>query len=325
MKSFSLLRVGLVTAAILTASSGCGSGGMHAAPLAEQSTTTLIVPQHEDFTGRLSVYQTKGRLLFQADESNGRPYIQIIRLRDLGRNRYPVATIVDGLCAVEGLTIDPGGTLYVANQCTGDGSISEYPLGQTTPSIVITNGLISPGPYGLAIGPSGTLYVTDAASVIEYAYGSSSPSKTITSPGFSNIRGLTVDNAGNIFIADAGVGAVWKLPHGTRNVENMGLRGLDTPDDVKFDPKGNLWVSDNGKTYVPGFVNVYPPGSVYPSQTITPLGYPSWMAIDSVGTAMISNTAGSASTVKAYKPGQYTPYAILTNGVIDPAGLVIKP
>jgi hypothetical protein len=325
MKSFRLLRIGLVTAAMLTASSGCGSGDIQATPLAAQSTTTLAVPQHEDFMGRLSVYPTKARLLFQADVNNGTPYIQIIRVRDLGKNRYPVATIVDGLCLPQGLAMDKIGTLYVANGCNKSMSITEYPLGQTTHSAIITNGLSYPGPKALAIGPKQTLYVTDSASVIEYPYGSSSPSKTITSPGFSNIRGLTVDHAGNIFIADAGVGAVWKIPHGTRNVENMGLHGLDNPDDVKFDPKGNLWVSDNGKNYVPGFVNIYPPGSVYPSQTITPLGYPYWMAIDRAGTAVISNTAGSASTVNAYKPGQYTPYAILTNGVIDPAGLVIKP
>ena len=104
MKSFRLLRIGLVTAAMLTASSGCGSGDIQATPLAAQSTTTLAVPQHEDFMGRLSVYPTKARLLFQADVNNGTPYIQIIRVRDLGKNRYPVATIVDGLCLPQGLS-----------------------------------------------------------------------------------------------------------------------------------------------------------------------------------------------------------------------------
>lgn len=36
--------------------------------------------------------------------------MQVIRLRQLGEERYPIATIVDGLCVPEGLALDKIGT-----------------------------------------------------------------------------------------------------------------------------------------------------------------------------------------------------------------------
>jgi hypothetical protein len=69
-------------------------------------------------------------------------------------------------------------------------------------------------------------------------------------------------------------------------------------------------------------VNVYPPGSQTPSQTITGFGYPYALSIDNRGTAVVGNV-GYPEAVYAYKPGEYTPYATLTTGISEPTGLLI--
>ena len=76
---------------------------MRAIPLAPPIDGDLVAP-------RLNVYRMKAALLFQANVNDGRPYIQVIRLRQLGEERYPIATIVDGLCVPEGLALDKIGT-----------------------------------------------------------------------------------------------------------------------------------------------------------------------------------------------------------------------
>jgi hypothetical protein len=56
----------------------------------------------------------------------------------------PIAVITDGLEFPFGDCIDGNGTLYVTNQGTGIGFISEYPAGKTKKSKLITKGLYLP-------------------------------------------------------------------------------------------------------------------------------------------------------------------------------------
>ena len=56
----------------------------------------------------------------------------------------PLATITDGLTNPFGACIDGQGTLYVTNVPASSGWVSEYPLGKTTPSRVITGGIREP-------------------------------------------------------------------------------------------------------------------------------------------------------------------------------------
>jgi sugar lactone lactonase YvrE len=72
----------------------------------------------------------------------------------------PIAVISDQTAAPSGECIDKHGTLYVANQPpSGRGWVSEYPLGKTSASKVITNGMNSPA--FCAIDSEGNLWVTN--------------------------------------------------------------------------------------------------------------------------------------------------------------------
>ena len=87
---------------------------------------------------------------------------------------------------------------------------------------------------------------------------------------------------------------------------------------------GLLWVTD-GSGYR---VSIYKlGGSTAPIETIG-AGYPFSVAVQNRGKPIgisVYGDVGGAS-VSAFKPGSYTPYATLRNGVDEPTGLLIgKP
>src|SRR3989304_4361843 len=60
----------------------------------------------------------------------------------------------------------------------------------------------------------------------------------IWADGFGALRGLAVDPAGNVFVADRALGSVTRIaPDGTRTLV---ASGLDRPIGLAFDPLGRL-------------------------------------------------------------------------------------
>ena len=295
-------------AAALCTLAACAHAGT---PLPQQQVTRARVqPQ---------TYPTDQTLLFEGDTGN--QYVAIYKAGRLKKNPLSIALITDDVYCPEGMALDKKGTLYVANGCGSTPEVTEYPKGSTTHTVTISDGINYPS--GLAIDKKGTLYVTSyPAAVVEYAYGTTAPRLTISGQGLSDPYGLALDKKDNLYIADSDAHAVFEVPYGTTTVEDLELQDLDTPVNVKFDNAGNLWESDNGNNYSKGYVNVYPPGSQTPSQTITGFGYPYALSIDKRGIAVVGNV-GYPEAVYAYKPGEYTPYATLTTGISEPTGLLI--
>lgn len=180
----------------------------------------------------------------------------------------PVAEITTGVDEPMPITTDKRGNLYVGN--LGDSTIKEYLNGSTTPSTVI-HGVYNP--QGLAIDAKGDLWVTqlpkksaDFAAVEEYQYDletkafSSKPIKTISGTGEIALvapRGLTVNSAGDVFIADPTQPAnVFKVEAGSSTVQLVplpqipplfGPTSIQAPYDVKVIEAGGketFYVSD---------------------------------------------------------------------------------
>jgi DNA-binding beta-propeller fold protein YncE len=82
------------------------------------------------------------------DTSNGVVYVSsedtdiVILFALQGANLNPIGSIVVGIDAPVGMTVDASGKLYVAN--FGNGTVSVYPKGKVTPSLILSNGLIGP-------------------------------------------------------------------------------------------------------------------------------------------------------------------------------------
>jgi DNA-binding beta-propeller fold protein YncE len=159
------------------------------------------------------------------------------------------------------------------------------------------------------------------AAITEYPFGSTSPSTTISGSGMIDPFGLTLDSAGNLFVADFGASQVFEIPFGTTTVTPLNLQNLTEPLGVAIDKTtGNLWVTDGSGNRV----QVYPPGGTSPIQTITSgYSFPYAITIDNHGAGAISNIS-SPIAVYNYKPGQFTSYATLTNSIATPTGLLLR-
>jgi hypothetical protein len=270
-------------------------------------------------------YSTGVPLLFEGDQSQSA--VNVYKAGDLASNPAPIATIPDPGGCPYGMAMDKTGALYVAGNCGGN-TVEEYPKGQTTPTVTITNGISNP--LGLAIDKAGTLFasVYSPTAIQEYTYHTTSPSKTITGGGLVEPFGLALDSAGNLFIADFGASQVFELKAGGSSVTSLGLSGLTEPLGVAVDQKsGDLWVTDGSGDHV----QVYHAGQTTPFQTITS-GYtfPYAITMYNKATAVKKNPGlhsvaasnGGPYEVFAYKPNTYTSYATLTNNISLPTGLL---
>jgi hypothetical protein len=270
---------------------------------------------------RAANYPTKKSLLFESNFSN--KAVNIYKTAAIPGNPAPIATIAEpsGGCPY-GMAVNKTKTLYLADSCLSQ--IELYPKGSTTMKSTITDGISFP--LGVAIDKSQTLYVSTGSEIQEYADGSTSPTKTITGGGLSEPFGVSLDASGNLYIADFGAEAVFELPAGGSSVTNLGLQDLTEPLGTAVDQKtGLLWVTDGGGDKV----NVYQlGGSTSPVQTIAGSGFPYAVGIQNQGKPNGTVVEGDedSESVYAFRAGQYTPYATLTNSVDVMTGLLItKP
>lgn len=331
-----LLRRALVVAALFGVV-GC-SGGLISQPssFSSQAASAVLHPgvpfasqilhsavRREPGSGK---YPTKKSLVFESDQAE--VAVNIYQTADLAKNPAPIASIHVAKGCPYGLAADKKGTIYVADNCglgSFVGDIEEYPKGSTKLKTTITDGINDPS--GIAIDKSGTLYVSSdsTASISEYPAGTTSPSKVITGGGMREPFGLALDSSGNLYIADFSASAVFELPAGGSSVTNLGLQDLGEPTYLTVNDKlGYLWETGGAL----GTISVYQlGGSAYPIETLSGTGsaYPYAISLENKGKPKGEVVESDVDTgaVYAFKPGSYTPYATLTNGVELPTGLLI--
>jgi sugar lactone lactonase YvrE len=147
---------------------------------------------------------------------------------DRSKDTYGAQTTVGAnLLSPEAVAVGSQGKVYIAN--VGNSSVVEVPAGcsaatsctsQTTVASQETNGLANP--TGVAVGPSGNLYIVDNGNnrVILLPWNSSSSAYgTQTEVGAQLVgpRGVALDAMGNVYIADTGNNRVIKIAQSGRN------------------------------------------------------------------------------------------------------------
>ena len=170
-----------------------------------------------------------------------------------------VAGFVDGtgtsarFGALTAIAVGPGGMLYVTDP-------SNNAVRRITPAGVVTTVAASPqltAPWGIAVDAASTLYVTNlgAHSIVTI-----SPSGTVTTLAggirgwadgsgaqarFDLPSGITVDGAGNVYVADFGNDMVRKItPAGVVSTLVPVSAGLVSPSGIVAEADGDLYVSD---------------------------------------------------------------------------------
>jgi sugar lactone lactonase YvrE len=152
--------------------------------------------------------------------------------------RFNFAT---GLSGPYGLAFDAGGNLYEADY--GTDTIYKF----TSAGARSTFALVGPGPEGLTFDKNGNLFVACFDGIHKITPSGSASLFVPLSHGFySNAGGLVFDTAGNLLVANYGVGGssggVLRItPNGAFTAFASGISGAYG---LAFDAHGNLFVSE---------------------------------------------------------------------------------
>ena len=192
-----------------------------------------------------------------------------------------------GSASIDGLAVAPNGTLYgvdgafhVVYKIFEDGRVNGAVVGKlNTSGDVVSSGLQGSdgnvarlnAPQGVAVDISGNIFISDSANHKIKRLNSHGRSQTLAGTGasgnvvndngllaqFASPRGITVDEAGIVYVADTGNHRIKKIwPSGRTIVLAGGGSGMadgqgndalfNAPLDVAVDDQGNLYVADNG-------------------------------------------------------------------------------
>lgn len=211
---------------------------------------------------------------------------------DTGSAQTPTNT---SLSAPEGIAIDPNsGTLYVAD--SGNNRVLRFPRPVSQPGRIAADAVIGQanftsagqstvsasslnGPSGVALGPSGQLFVADFGDnrVLEFAPGISTGSSAVRVYGqpsmnsslkpsqpsvqtLSGPQGIYADQAANLYVVDSGSNRVVVFSNtptapvvgaaATYIIGGNGGTALKAPLGVGVNSSGQIYVSDSGNNRV---------------------------------------------------------------------------
>jgi hypothetical protein len=270
---------------------------------------TLVMPS----------YKVSGQLLYVTNYNPGYNNVTVYRAND--KDPAPIATISDRLDFPAGDCQDSHGTLYVTNEPAGSGGwISEYPLGKTTASEVITNGISTAG--FCAVDSEDNLWVTNVGgpNVTEYLYRSKKPHTVITK-GLAFPVGIAIDHSGNLYVSDRQNSDVVVYAPGSKTPSRTITDGVTSPVGIAIDGNGVLYVTNITENNV----EEYRPGENQPFQTITQgLSVPDDPSVNQKGWLYVANF--EESTTAEFPPGSTMPSKRqISKDVHAPQGLAIYP
>ncbi|PJE06479.1 serine/threonine-protein kinase [Mycobacterium sp.] len=109
----------------------------------------------------------------------------------------------------------------------------------------------------------------------------------LTTIGYGDLGGVTVDAAGNVFVVDTGTKKVFKLAANSNAPTEIPIRGLTKPKSVAVDSAGNLYLTD-WSTPGTGQVWKVPPGATSPVELPFGAILPSGLAVDGGGDVYVA-------------------------------------
>jgi serine/threonine-protein kinase len=107
--------------------------------------------------------------------------------------------------------------------------------------------------------------------------------------GLSDARGVAVDTAGSVYVADAGSSRVVKLAAGSTTQTELPFAGLKYPDGVAVDTAGDVFVTDTFNNRV---LKLAAGSTAQTELSITGLGLPVGVAVDAAGNVYVSGAQG---------------------------------
>jgi gliding motility-associated-like protein len=136
--------------------------------------------------------------------------------------------------------------------------------------------------------------------------------------GFVNPTGVTVDAAGNIYVADYGGNVVKEIIAGSGTIVTLGA-GFSRPWDIKVDAAGNVYVSNTGDNTVKEIVKS--------SGAVLTIGsgfsFPAGIALDAAGDVYVCDS--NNNLIKKIAAGFTAPPVSIGDTFNDPFGIAVDP
>ena len=289
---------------------------------------SATIPLGSGFAGPYGIAVNGSGTVFVADTGNSRVVKLDTASVDLGTIAIGQASATIPLT----FTFDSGGTIASPLALTQGTSGLDFAIASggtctagtySAGNACTVNVALSPQYPGLRMGAVALTDASDNAIASVYAHGvgsgptpSFSPGTQSTLPvaGLNQPFGVTVDAAGNIYIADDGNSRVVKIAAigGTQSTAGT---GLSNPHSVAVDGAGNVYIADYANVY-----KVSANGSSQTTVAATGLTNPCGVAVDGAGNLYIANCGGSSNfVVEVHEDGSAQTTAVsglyLTDGV----------
>jgi sugar lactone lactonase YvrE len=207
-----------------------------------------------------------------------------------------VATAVGTYTMPEGVAIDAAGNLFIAD--AGANAVYEIASGAST-TVALGSGLSAP--RGVAVDGAGNIFVADTGNnqIVEIPVVGGTPStaaQVIAIPAGTSVAGhtlnapeaVTVDGAGNLYIADTGNQRVVYVPFDSvlapSRAQALGS-GFNAPSAIALDSAGNIYVTDATAGKV--FELKLPLTQILQSTVVSGYNNPTGLAIDASGALFV--------------------------------------
>ena len=216
------------------------------------------------------------------------------------------------------IAVDGAGNLYVVNSNTNATSIVEIPAnGGAQITLPFSN---VDGPIAVAVDAAGNVYVTNSfystQNVVKLS--PQGAQSIVPTNGLNAAGGITIDTAGDVYIADSGNNRVVKVTAaGTQTT--LPFTGLNDPQGLALDAAGNLYVADYFNNRV---VKLTPAG--VQSVVASGLGQPTGVAIDGAGDIYVANNLDQDIVeITPQNQAQQTPLTLPTTTLDTPSGVAV--
>lgn len=240
----------------------------------------------------------------------------------------PIAKITGLEANQDQMTVDASGNLFVVNNGAYGNYfyVSEFAPPYTgAPTILNTywKGQIF-FPVGITADAKGTVYVSscgtrcyETAAVYVYPAGATSPTKEITTHGFSNLAGLAGDAKGDLYAvnynAETGAADVYEVRAGSSKPKPLHLHALISAgggNGVALDANGDLYV---GSTGLGDYISEFRPGARYAFKVIDNLPFGATPGMIDVGPdgnlyVPLACEGSGCAPIYGYKPGARKPF-----------------
>jgi sugar lactone lactonase YvrE len=287
------LLAGGVSGCAMTPTTQDHRPAVHTTPSSAATTPSgATVPTPHHYTTRLVMRQGSPDDL--ALDPQGRLLVSDVQAGTISRveSNGAVTLLLQGLAGPEGLVVLADGSLVIAEQ--GTNRLLLLAPGAATPRVLRalpgtpSAASCKEGVDGIGFDPkSGALIAPDSPIGAVYRLSVDGQSLVQIAAGLARPVGAAADGHGAIYVADECGGAIWRLPV---SGAPQRIGGFSAPDDVAFDPQGNLLITDLGAS-AHALVRLDPVSGQRETLAQAGLGEPQGLLVDARGDIFLADEA----------------------------------